>query len=106
MVKRLGKDDGTAGRVDAYLLEIAGVAPGVKLSRSELLRLAVERLTPAGSKPAPKRRLRRAGPGERVTVLVPPDLLKRMRFAAVSQRRSLSDAAAEAVRLWLDGKQR
>ncbi len=49
-------------------------------------------------------RKRRTGPGERVTVILPPDLLKRLRIQAIDEGCSVSHAISEAVRLWLDGE--
>ena len=44
---------------------------------------------------------RRKDPGERVHVILPPDLAMKLRLAAVRQRRSVSDAATEAITAWL-----
>lgn len=47
-------------------------------------------------------RLRRPKPaGERLTVHIPPDLARELRIACAGQRRSMSDAATEALRDWL-----
>ncbi len=50
---------------------------------------------------APRRSKRRATPGERVHVILPPELAMKLRLAAVRQRRSVSDAATEAITAWL-----
>lgn len=45
---------------------------------------------------------RRSEPGERVTVILPPDLLKRLRIQAIDEGCSVSHAITEAVRAWLE----
>jgi hypothetical protein len=53
---------------------------------------------------AKESRKRRTEPGERVTVILPPDLLKRLRIAAIDEGCSVSHAVTEAVKDWLDGE--
>jgi hypothetical protein len=45
-------------------------------------------------------RLRRVGQGERVTLYLPPELVKQVRLLCVEERRSMSDAATEALTEW------
>lgn len=46
-------------------------------------------------------RRRRAVPGERLALYLPKELAHELRVAAVTDRRSLSDAVTDAVREWL-----
>jgi len=49
----------------------------------------------------PESKLRRAELGERVAVYVPEELAKALRMKCAAERRSVSDAATEALRVWL-----
>lgn len=44
--------------------------------------------------------LRRVEKGERVTLYLPPHLAKQVRLLCVEERRSMSDAATEALTEW------
>jgi hypothetical protein len=48
--------------------------------------------------------LRGDGTGARVVAYVPPELAQALRVRCVEDRRSLSDAVTEAIRLLLDGQ--
>jgi hypothetical protein len=52
---------------------------------------------------APSSRLRRDERGERVSAYVPPEMAEALRVRCARERRSVSDAMTEALRLWLDG---
>jgi len=54
-----------------------------------------------GKDEARESRYRREGPGERIGAYLPPELVQEFKLAALTQRRSLSDALTEAVREWL-----
>lgn len=43
---------------------------------------------------------RRTEKGERVTLYLPPELAKQVRLLCVEERRSMSDAATEALTAW------
>lgn len=43
--------------------------------------------------------------GERLGVYVPPELAEGLRIECARRRRSLSDAVAEALAMWLEAKQ-
>lgn len=49
-------------------------------------------------------RLRRSEPGERVHVLLPPDVAQELRLAAVRDRRSVSDLVTEVLRAHLKSR--
>lgn len=66
--------------------------------RTPVAAAAVEQFTGEAEATGQKRR---KAAGERVHVILPPDLAMKLRLAAVRQRRSVSDAATEAVEAWL-----
>jgi len=53
--------------------------------------------------PPPTKGNGRKPAGERLTVYVPPELAEALRVRCAKERRSLSDAATEALRQWAGG---
>lgn len=63
---------------------------------SEKPALTQEQFLKAGTK-------RREAQGERTAVYLPPDLAQKLRVRCAIERRSLSDAATEALTAWMKG---
>lgn len=61
----------------------------------------VARFVKAERKPSRASRLRRDVGGERLAIYLPPDVSEELRVRCARERRSISDAVTEAVRLWL-----
>jgi hypothetical protein len=77
------------------------VAAGFKLPHVERTPVATEAAdrfvgeTPRGS------RRKRAERGERLTVYIPPEVAEALRVRCARERRSLSEAATEALSKWI-----
>ncbi len=60
-----------------------------------------EKATEIKSKEGSSSMLRRDSCGERVSVYLPPEMVTQLRMRCAVERRSISNAVTEAVRVWL-----
>lgn len=80
---------------------LVGALTAPKSPRPAVPERAARAFEEGGTAPAPSRLRRERAAGERLTFHVPEELARELRVTCAAARRSLSDAATEALAEWV-----